>query len=42
MTYKVEKVRPYETETSKKEQVEAMFDEIAPKYDKLNECYRLV
>jgi demethylmenaquinone methyltransferase/2-methoxy-6-polyprenyl-1,4-benzoquinol methylase len=36
MTYKVEKVRPYETETSKKEQVEAMFDEIAPKYDKLN------
>lgn len=36
MTYKVEKVRPYETEASKTEQVEEMFDEIAPNYDKLN------
>lgn len=36
MTYDVEKVHPYETGTSKKEQVEAMFNEIAPNYDKLN------
>lgn len=36
MTYKVEKVRPYETETSKKEQVETMFNEIASNYDRLN------
>ncbi len=36
MTYKVEKVRPYETETSKTEQVEEMFNEIASNYDKLN------
>ncbi len=36
MTYKVEKVNPYGTDKSKKEQVEAMFDEIAPKYDRLN------
>lgn len=36
MTYKVEKVNPYGTDKSKKEQVEAMFDEIAPKYDQLN------
>ncbi|MDO5665232.1 MAG: bifunctional demethylmenaquinone methyltransferase/2-methoxy-6-polyprenyl-1,4-benzoquinol methylase UbiE [Bacteroidia bacterium] len=36
MTYKVEKVRPYETDTSKKEQVETMFNEIAPNYDRLN------
>ena len=36
MTYKVEKVNPYGTDKSKKEQVETMFDEIAPNYDKLN------
>ena len=36
MTYNVEKVHPYESEASKKEQVEAMFNEIAPNYDKLN------
>ena len=36
MTYDVEKVRPYKTETAKKEQVEAMFNEIAPNYDRLN------
>lgn len=36
MTYQVEKINPYGTEKSKKEQVEAMFDEIAPKYDQLN------
>lgn len=36
MTYKVEKINPYETEESKKEQVTRMFDEIAPKYDALN------
>lgn len=36
MTYNVEKVRPYETEQTKKEQVEKMFNEIAPNYDKLN------
>lgn len=36
MAYKVEKVNPYGTEKSKKEQVEAMFNEIAPNYDRLN------
>ncbi|HHV86938.1 MAG TPA: bifunctional demethylmenaquinone methyltransferase/2-methoxy-6-polyprenyl-1,4-benzoquinol methylase UbiE [Petrimonas sp.] len=36
MTYNVEKVRPYETDAPKKEQVEAMFNEIAPNYDRLN------
>lgn len=36
MTYKVEKVNPYGTDKSKKEQVEEMFNEIAPKYDQLN------
>ena len=36
MTYKVEKVNPYGTDKSKKEQVEAMFNEIAPNYDRLN------
>ncbi|MEA4903620.1 MAG: bifunctional demethylmenaquinone methyltransferase/2-methoxy-6-polyprenyl-1,4-benzoquinol methylase UbiE [Petrimonas sp.] len=36
MSYNVEKVRPYGTDTPKKEQVEAMFNEIAPNYDRLN------
>ncbi len=36
MTYNVEKVRPYETDAPKKEQVETMFNEIAPNYDRLN------
>ncbi len=36
MSYKVEQVRPYETDKSKKEQVETMFNEIAPNYDRLN------
>ncbi len=36
MTYQVEKVRPYETEQTKKEQVEQMFNQIAPNYDRLN------
>lgn len=36
MTYQVEKINPYQTEESKKEQVTRMFDEIAPKYDALN------
>lgn len=36
MTYNVEKVRPYGTDQSKKEQVETMFNEIAPRYDRLN------
>lgn len=36
MSYKVEHVTPYKGEDRKKEQVEKMFNEIAPKYDKLN------
>lgn len=36
MTYKSEKVIPYDSNKSKKEQVTHMFDEIAPTYDKLN------
>ncbi|MDH8701479.1 demethylmenaquinone methyltransferase/2-methoxy-6-polyprenyl-1,4-benzoquinol methylase [Dysgonomonadaceae bacterium PH5-43] len=37
MTYKAEKIVPFETQTSSKgEQIEYMFDEIAPQYDKLN------
>jgi ubiquinone/menaquinone biosynthesis methyltransferases len=36
MSYKVEKVNPYNPEQSKKEQVVHMFNEIAPRYDALN------
>lgn len=36
MSYDVEKVKPYNHEQTKKEQVIDMFNEIAPKYDKLN------
>jgi len=36
MTYKVEKVNPYNSDQPKKEQVIRMFDSIASNYDKLN------
>ncbi len=36
MNYEVEKVKPYNDDQSKREQVTEMFDEIAPKYDLLN------
>ncbi|MDD2512416.1 MAG: bifunctional demethylmenaquinone methyltransferase/2-methoxy-6-polyprenyl-1,4-benzoquinol methylase UbiE [Proteiniphilum sp.] len=36
MSYKVEKVNPYNGEERKKEQVKKMFNEIAAKYDRLN------
>lgn len=36
MTYKVEKINPYHSDLSKKEQVQQMFDTIAPTYDKMN------
>src|SRR5690554_4648789 len=36
MSYKVENVNPYNSEERKNEQVKKMFNEIAPKYDKLN------
>lgn len=36
MSYKVEQVNPYNGEQRKSEQVKKMFNEIAPKYDKLN------
>ena len=36
MAYNVEKIRPYNTAESKREQVSHMFDAIAPNYDKLN------
>jgi len=36
MNYKVENVNPYNDEERKNEQVIRMFNEIAPKYDKLN------
>lgn len=36
MTYKAEKIVPYESSDSKGVQVEQMFDSIAPKYDTLN------
>lgn len=34
--YEQEKIKPYSNEGEKKQQVEAMFDNIAPTYDKLN------
>ena len=36
MSYDVEKVKPYNSEQTKSEQVIDMFNEIAPKYDQLN------
>lgn len=36
MAYKHEELKPYSNEGEKKEQVEAMFDNIAPEYDKFN------
>ncbi len=36
MTKDINKVTPYNTDSSKKSQVEDMFDNIAPKYDLLN------
>lgn len=36
MSYKVERVNPYNNHQPKKEQVTRMFDEIAPNYDRLN------
>lgn len=36
MSYKVESVNPYDSESPKKEQMEIMFDDLAPTYDKLN------
>ncbi len=41
MSYDVEKINPYDSPLPKKEQVEAMFDRIAPGYDKLNEILSL-
>ena len=36
MDYRHEKVKPYSNEGEKREQIEAMFDNIAPEYDKFN------
>lgn len=36
MNYKVEDLHPYNSNQSKTEQIEVMFDEIAPVYDKMN------
>ena len=36
MGYEQEKINPYEKGTGKAQQVEKMFDNIAPTYDKLN------
>src|SRR5690554_2299277 len=36
MSYKVEHVNPYNGKDPKNEQVKKMFNEIAPRYDKLN------
>ncbi len=36
MRYKVESVNPYDSDRPKKEQMEIMFDDLAPTYDKLN------
>lgn len=36
MSYKAEEIRPYETEDSKRDQVEQMFDGIASRYDAMN------
>lgn len=39
--YRQEKIKPYSQEGSKKEQVEQMFDHIAPAYDRLNHLLSL-
>ena len=36
MNYKVEDLHPYDSDQSKTEQIEVMFDEISPVYDKMN------
>lgn len=36
MSYKAEKIRPYKTDASKRDQVEQMFDGIASRYDAMN------
>ena len=36
MRYKSEELRPYETENSKRDQVEQMFNGIASRYDAMN------
>lgn len=41
MSYKVEKVNPYNDHQPKKEQVSRMFDEIASNYDRLNRTLSL-
>jgi demethylmenaquinone methyltransferase/2-methoxy-6-polyprenyl-1,4-benzoquinol methylase len=41
MRYDVEKINPYNDEQSKKEQIEQLFDKIAPDYDKLNSVLSL-
>ena len=41
MTYKQETIKPYAREGSKGEQVEQMFDTIAPTYDLLNHALSL-
>ena len=42
MNYPQEKIKPYSNDGKKSEQVEQMFDNIAPAYDQLNHalsCY---
>lgn len=41
MTYEQEKIKPYNNKERKKEQVERMFDNIAPTYDRLNHTLSL-
>lgn len=41
MAYKVEKINPYDSGQSKKEQVTQMFDNIAPTYDRMNRAMSL-
>ncbi|MEE0691274.1 MAG: class I SAM-dependent methyltransferase, partial [Bacteroidaceae bacterium] len=41
MAYKQERIKPYSQQGEKKEQVEAMFDHIAPTYDFLNHTLSL-
>lgn len=41
MSYKVESVNPYDSDRPKKEQIEEMFDQLAPTYDKMNSLFSL-
>ncbi len=41
MSYKVEKINPYNPDQSKKDQVKRMFDTIAPTYDRMNRTMSL-